>query len=104
MEDEKIGEDQLKNILAENLRLTKEIHAMARTIKNYVILQRILSVVYILLIIVPLIIGAIYLPPLIRTLINPYQELLDTGGAMNLGSPAGVGNVLEQAQKILDNQ
>ena len=104
MEDEKIEENQLKNILEENLRLTKEIHTMARTIKNYVIFQRILSVVYIFLIIVPLIVGAIYLPTLVRSLISPYQELLDTGNSMNFGNPGGVGDVLNQAQKILNNQ
>jgi len=73
---EEITNQNEKSILEENLRLTKEIHEMTRKIHNYVIFQRILSVIYLFLIIIPLVLGAIYLPPLIREIFSPYQDLL----------------------------
>ncbi len=92
------------NLMQENLRLTREIHTMTKKIRNYVIIQRVLSVLYFLLIVVPIILGIIYLPPLIRNLINPYQGLFNV--SENVVNPNSINNpeeILDQAQKILKN-
>jgi hypothetical protein len=71
--------------LEENLRLTQEIHDMTHKIKSYITFQKILSVFYLLIIVVPIIISIIYLPPLLKNIVGPYQELLQgTGGMGNL--------------------
>lgn len=100
------NEEKLEKLLQENLRLTEEIHKMSKRVNRYVTIQNILSFVYFLLIVVPLILGAIFLPPLISNLINPYMELLDSGKdatkALNGANSAGVMDIMDQAQKIIN--
>jgi hypothetical protein len=76
--------EEIKKILEENLRLTQEIHDMTHKIKSYITFQKIMSVFYFLIIVVPIIVSIIYLPPLIKGMIGPYEELLK--GAGGLGS------------------
>lgn len=94
---------EIKNILEENLRLTKEIHAMSRKVSRYVAFQKVLSIIYILLIVVPIILSIIYLPPLIGNIISPYRELLNGGN--NLGNPSDTRNIesiLKSAGEVLN--
>ena len=105
-ENNQAQEENVKNLLEENLRLTKEIHQMSRRISRHVTFQKIMSLIYFLLIVVPLILGAIYLPTLIQSFLSPYQELLDSGknmgNTLNDPSAAGLGDILKQAQELLD--
>ena len=55
-------DEEIKKILEENLKLTQEIHQMTKKIKNYINFQKVMSLIYILLIVVPIILGIIYLP------------------------------------------
>lgn len=73
--------EQIKKLLEQNLEYSKEIYKMTKKIKNYVTFQKIMSVVYILLIIVPIILSIIFLPPLLKGMYNQYKEVL--------GLPAG---------------
>jgi hypothetical protein len=93
MENEIINEgnyqnDEIKKILEENLRLTQEIHDMTHKIKSYITFQKVMSVFYLLIIVVPIIFSIIYLPPLIKGMIGPYEELLQ--GAGGLGNLKGM--------------
>ncbi len=72
-------DEEIKQLLEKNLELTGEIHKMTKTIKNYVVFQRIMSLIYLLIIVIPIIIGFIYLPPILKNLFNQYQSLM--GGA-----------------------
>jgi len=72
--------------LEKNIKLTEEIYGMTKKIKNYINFQKIMSIVYILLIVVPIILGIIYLPPLLSGVFSQYQDLLGIKGAV---SPAG---------------
>lgn len=98
--------DDIKNLLAENLKLMKETHEMVRRINRHITFQKIISVVYFLLIVIPLIAGAIYLPTIMRSYLSPYQELLNngqnSGNALDYSTPSGIGDILKQAQQILD--
>ncbi|PIR73604.1 MAG: hypothetical protein COU40_01750 [Candidatus Moranbacteria bacterium CG10_big_fil_rev_8_21_14_0_10_35_21] len=101
--EENTNKKTIEEMMTENLQLTQEIHKMTKSVKNYVIVQRILSVVYLLLIVVPLILSIIYLPPLLGNVIGQYQNLL--GGEQNVGdmkNPQNMGNILDQAQKLLN--
>lgn len=53
----------------ENLRLTKKIH-------NYITFQKVMSFVYFLIIVVPIVLSVIFLPPLLSKLFAQYQEVL----------------------------
>jgi hypothetical protein len=101
--EENTNKKTVEEMMAENLRLTEDIHRMTKTVKNYVVFQRILSFIYLLLIVVPLILSIIYLPPLLNNVIGQYQDLL--GGdqaANNIKNPQNMQGLLEQAQKLLN--
>jgi len=72
--------DDLAALLRANLEMTKEIHAMVRHINSYVAWQRVFGWLKFLLLLIPLIIGVIYLPPLLR---DYYQQMIQlmAGGA-----------------------
>jgi len=44
--------------------------------RKYIMWGRIMSLIYLILIMLPLILAVIYLPPLIQNIMVPYQELL----------------------------
>lgn len=69
-------DEEIKKLLEQNFKLTQEIYVMTKKIKNYVTFQKVMSVIYILLIIVPIILSIIFLPPLIKNYMGQYQELL----------------------------
>lgn len=100
---ENLKDSEVKNILEENLRLTKEIHQMSRKISRYVAFQKVLSAIYILLIVVPIILSIIYLPPLIKNIVSPYQELLNGGSDFGkTGDAQNIENILKSAEEILN--
>jgi hypothetical protein len=106
-ETKPVEQERLEQLLQENIKLTQEIHRMSKRINRYVTVQNILSVVYFILIVVPLVLGAIYLPHFIKNVFTPYQKLLDSGNnlqnAVSNPSPA-IGDILNQAQKILNEK
>ncbi len=69
-------DDDVRKLINENLKLTKEIHEMIRYVKRFVILNQVLGVIKILLIAVPIVLGVLYLPPLLDQLFNQYREIL----------------------------
>lgn len=69
-------DQELKKLIKKNLELTKENHQMVKYIKKHIIFQQILGAIKILLIVVPLILGIIYLPPLIKDVFEEYRSLL----------------------------
>lgn len=76
-EEKKVDEiGELKELLAQNLALTQEIHEMTHNIKSYITFQKVMSFVYFLLIVVPIIISLIYLPPLIQGMMGQYSSVL----------------------------
>lgn len=66
-------------LLRENLEMSREIRAMVRHINNYVAWQRIFGWIKVLLIVIPLIIGVLYLPPLLKDIFSQYESLLNGG-------------------------
>jgi len=90
-------EDEIKKLLEENLKLTAETHKMVKSVKSYMLWQNIFSFLKILIIVVPVVIGIIYLPPLLKDVFQQYQSLLGGGDGLNSGS--GSGNPLESLLK-----
>ncbi len=69
-------DEEIKKLLEKNLELTEEIYKMTKSIKSFVIHQRIFGILKLLIIIVPIVLAAIYLPPLLEGVIGQYQDLL----------------------------
>jgi len=70
------NEAEIKDLLEKNLKYAKAIYWSTEKIRRYIFWQRIFGLIKILIIVVPLIFAAIYLPPLLQGLFAPYAELL----------------------------
>lgn len=78
-------DEEIKKLVEENLKLTEEIYKMTKKMKRYITFQKIVSFIYLFLIIAPIIIGIIYLPPLLKNFYSQYSELLGGGTGFNIG-------------------
>ena len=75
-ETDKTEGEKLESLLRDNLESTAKILKDIRLIKKSLRWQRIWSVFRFLLIVVPIILGFIYLPPLIKETLETYRNLL----------------------------
>jgi len=89
---------ELQKLLEENLKISKELYEMTKKIKQWVAWQKVWGVLKILIILVPLTLGIIYGPTLLRGVIMPYQELLNLGGNTNNQ------NLLQQVQSLINTE
>ncbi len=75
-----IPNHSLENSLVEELKaqrnLLLKIYADTRKTRRYIMFGKIISFIYLILIIAPIIFAVIYLPPLLKNVVQPYQELL----------------------------
>ena len=78
---EETQQDKIQNLLEQNLEYNKAIYQLAKKTKRYMLVAQIMGVIKILLIVIPVILAVIYLPPLLKTWLGPYQELLGGGGS-----------------------
>ena len=69
-------EQEMQKLLNDNLQYSKACYALLEKLNKWLFWHKVLSVVKILLILVPIILGIIYLPPLIKAALDPYVELL----------------------------
>ncbi len=91
-EENKTSEtEEIKKLLEQNLKLTEEIYAISKKIKRYMSFQSMVSLFYLFIIIAPIIIGIIYLPPLLGGMFDQYKDLL--------GLQAGTANPIESLIK-----
>ncbi|MFA5130848.1 MAG: hypothetical protein WC467_00290 [Patescibacteria group bacterium] len=67
---------ELLDLLRANLEKSDEVLKISRDIKKYMRLQNIWGTLRLLLIIGPIILGFIYLPPLIQEYLSSYKSLL----------------------------
>ncbi len=65
----------LKKLLQDNLKISKELYIMTKKIKRWIVWQRAFGVIKILIILIPIILGIIYLPPLLKDYVKPIQEM-----------------------------
>ncbi len=92
------GEQQeLKQLLRENLKTSQELKGMMRKIHRWIALRRVWTVVKILIILIPLILGLIYLPPLIQQSLGPYQQLLQISNP----NASNQNNLINQFNQLL---
>lgn len=95
--------EQIKKVLDENLEYTKAIYSETLKIKRYIFWGRVMSFVQILFIVVPIIIGIIYLPSLIGDFINSVNLSGVPMDQPNLNSGEfNIKNLLEQYKDVLN--
>ena len=69
--------EDIKKILTENLRLTREIHKLVLSVRRYLLWQRVMSIVYLIILIAPIVLALIYLPPLLKPYLDQYSQLMN---------------------------
>jgi hypothetical protein len=66
---------KLSRLTKDNLARSEEILAIAKDIKKYIRLTQIWTTFRLFLILVPIVLGLIYLPPLVKDAINFYKTI-----------------------------
>lgn len=74
--DNRHEHDNIKDLLKKNHEALEEILGVVRYTRRFVIWQQIFGVIKLILIIIPIVLGVIYLPPILRDLVGQYRELL----------------------------
>lgn len=85
-----VSNEELKELLEQNLVLLKETHEMTHKIKSYITFQKMMSIVYLILIVGPIIFSILYLPPLLKNAFGQYSDLLN---------PSSPGAILKNLEK-----
>jgi len=79
LENNKISEnnkpDDLAELLRANLKRSEEILKISREIKIFIRWQQVWGFLRLLIIIIPIVLGFIYLPPLIKEAMQSYKSL-----------------------------
>jgi len=70
--------DKIAKILKTNREYLQAIYASCERSRKYILWGRIMSLVYILIILAPILFAIFYLPPMLKTIIKPYQQLFST--------------------------
>ena len=68
------NQKELQRLLRENLKISQELYDLTKKIRRWSVWQRVWGVVKILIIAVPILLGIIYLPPLLQKNVAPLQK------------------------------
>jgi len=74
-------DEDIKKLLEQNLEYSKQIYRYTKYVKNYAFWAQVAGVIKILLIVVPIILGIIYLPPLLGNVFEQYKGVLGVGAS-----------------------
>ncbi|MCX6797858.1 MAG: hypothetical protein NTX66_01385 [Candidatus Falkowbacteria bacterium] len=67
-----LDQNPLKILLAENLAISQEILDLAKYIKNYIRWQKIFGWLKVFLIVIPIVLGVLYLPAMLKNVLSSY--------------------------------
>ena len=74
---------QIKVLLDENLKQSKETLEIVRKIKRHLLFGQIMNIIYLLMIIVPIVLAIIYLPSLLQNSLNSFLPTDLQGVSLN---------------------
>lgn len=77
LQQPEFSDKKIRELLEENLEIAKANQQALAKIQRWILWQRILGVAKVLIIIIPIILGIIYLPSLLEKAFAPYKELLN---------------------------
>ena len=84
---EKAGaEESVEELLKKNLKWSQIIYEQNRKINNKLLWSTIASWLYFVILIAPIVIGMIFLPPLLKNVWSQYADLLGTGAGQTASS------------------
>jgi len=75
--------DDLRELLTRQIELNEKILEKVKYIKKYIVWQKIFSWIKFFLILIPLLVGLFYLPPLLKQLTQTYQSVLNIQNSTN---------------------
>lgn len=70
-------ESDIQKLLAENLALTRETYKIVKKINSHIVLEQVLNIIKILVIVIPIVLGLIYLPTLLKPYLDQYKQIMD---------------------------
>ncbi len=76
-------DQEIKDLLNQNLAVSQEILKVTKYLKRRAQMETVWTIVKILLIVVPLIIGIIYLPPILKGALSSYGSIMTGGDLTN---------------------
>lgn len=86
--DNFVMDEDLQRLLQENLKQSKEIHAIVLKTKKYLFWGQVLGWLKFVIVIVPVVIAIFYAIPILRNLIGAYQHVMQNLGATGLPTNA----------------
>lgn len=94
----------IKELLEENIRLSKAVLASTEKTRKYMRWMRVMSLLRVLLIAIPLVLAILYIPPFLNQLSGVFGKLY--GGEQfnivnQLKNPSGASTTLDQIKKLL---
>mgnify|MGYP006995618917 CR=1 FL=1 len=95
-------DEQIKKLVQENLEYSREIYELNQKIKRYIFWGRIMSLIQLLFIIVPVILGIIYLPSLAGDFIQNFTGLNAIQGETPAADNGAINVLLEQYKEYLN--
>lgn len=69
--------NEIKELLQRNIALSEKVAEDLVHVRKYIKWQNIWGTVRLLIVVIPIVIGFIYLPPLIKEYLNSYIQLLN---------------------------
>lgn len=72
-----LGSEDIKSLIQENLRLNKEMYEMLKVVKRHAAWQKVFGFLKLLIILVPVVLGILYLPPILQEGISKLQGTIE---------------------------
>ena len=94
------GNSDIRGLLEENNRLLKEVKAGNDRLERYLRWNRIWSVLRLLIIIIPIVLGVIFLKPYFQSVMGTYQELLGVPSTNGTNSSLDILEELKKYQQV----
>ncbi len=77
--EKRSSDEDLRRMVEKNLKLTEDLHEKVKKINRFVVWSQIMGFIKIVLILGPIIIGIIFLPPLLKDVFKEYRQILEAG-------------------------
>jgi hypothetical protein len=82
IEPKKLNNSSLEQLLKENIELNEKIYESCQKTEKYIFFIKAFGIIKFILIIVPIIIGILYVIPLLGNFIDMYKDLFTSAGEM----------------------
>jgi len=93
-------DEQIKKLLEENLEYSRAVYSETLKIKRYILWGRVMSLLQLLIVLIPIILGIIYLPPLIQNFVGSFS-VFGSGQDVPAAS-GGLNSILDQYKEVLN--